>query len=183
MAGSLIKIDEFTVSSAVASVIIGGGSSGSSGLNVSIDSTYNVYQLIINGLEADTNNSAVQIRVTKSGTADLTSNYDEASKQLKAYNTFTNDSGTNATSWGFNTIGTMSGSAFNLTAYLFNFANASEFSFVTFDNATADSTTDFRGRQGSGVHTVASASDGINVFLSTGGNIDGGTLTLYGLKK
>ena len=35
MAGSLIKVDEFTVSSAVASVILGGGSSGSSGLNAS----------------------------------------------------------------------------------------------------------------------------------------------------
>ena len=172
MAGSLIKIDEEIVTSAVGSVTLTG-----------IDSTYNVYKLIINGLEADTNQSAVKIRVTKSGTADSTSNYDEATKQFKAYNTFTNDSDTNATSWGFNTIGTQSGSAFNLTAYLFNFTNASEYSFVTFENATADTTTDFRGKQGGGVHTVASASDGINVFLSTGGNIDGGTFTLYGLKK
>ena len=50
MSGSLIKIDEFTVSSAVASVIIGGGSSGSSGLNASIDSTYDVYKLVISNL-------------------------------------------------------------------------------------------------------------------------------------
>ena len=172
MAGSLIKIAETTVSSGVSSVSL-----------VGIDSTYDVYKLIISGLEADTNQSAVQIRVTKSGTADTTSNYDEASKQFKAYNTFTDDSDTNDTEWGFNTIGTPSGSAFNLTAYLFNFANASEYSFVTFENATADTTTDFRGKQGGGVHTVASASDGINVFLSTGGNIDSGTLSLYGLKK
>ena len=172
MAGSLIKIDEEIITSGVSSVTL-----------VGIDSTYDVYQLIISGLEADTNLSAVKIRVTKSGTADSTSNYDEATKQFKAYNTFTNDSATNATSWGFNTIGTPSGSAFNLTAYLFNFANASEFSFVTFENATADSTTDFRGKEGGGVHTVASASDGINVFLSTGGNIDSGKLSLFGLKK
>ena len=172
MAGSLIKIAESTVSSGVSSVSL-----------VGIDSTYDVYKLIISGLEADTNQSAVQIRVTKSGTADTTSNYDEASKQLKAYNTFTDNSDANDTEWGFNAIGTTSGSAFNLTAYLFNFANASEYSFVTFENATADTTTDFRGKQGGGVHTVASASDGINVFLSTSGNIDGGTFTLYGLKK
>jgi len=172
MAGSLILVDSETVSSGVSSVSLTG-----------INSTYDVYELIISGLEADTNMSAVKIRVTKSGTADSTSNYDEASKQFKAYNTFTNDSDTNATSWGFNTIGTTSGSAFNLTAYLFNFANASEYSFVTFENATADTTTDFRGKQGGGVHTVASASDGINVFLSTGGNIDSGEFKLYGLRK
>ena len=172
MAGSLIKIAETTVSSGVSSVSL-----------VGIDSTYDVYKLIISGLEADTDSSTVQIRVTKSGTAQSDSEYDEASKQLKAYNTFTDNSDANDTEWGFNAIGTTSGSAFNLTAYLFNFASASEYSFATFEATTADTTLDFRGIQGGGVHTVASASDGINVFLSTGGNIDGGTLSLYGLKK
>ena len=66
---------------------------------------------------------------------------------------------------------------------MFNFADASEYSFATFEATTSDTTVDFRGNQNGGVHTVASASDGINVFLSTGGNIDSGTLTLYGLKK
>ena len=172
MAGSLIKIDEEIVTSGVSSVTL-----------VGIDSTYNVYQLLISGLEAATNSSTVQIRVTKSGTAQSDSEYDEASKELKAYNTFANQSGVNLTSWGFNAIGTTSGSAFNLTAYLFNFADASEYSFATFEATTSDTTLDFRGKQGGGVHTVESASDGINVFLSTGGNIDGGTFQLFGLRK
>jgi len=172
MAGSLIKIDEEIVTSGVSSVTL-----------VGIDSTYNVYQLLISGLEAATNSSTVQIRVTKSGTAQSDSEYDEASKELKAYNTFANQSDVNLTSWGFNAIGTTSGSAFNLTAYLFNFADASEYSFATFEATTSDTTLDFRGKQGGAVHTVESASDGINVFLSTGGNIDGGTFKLYGLKK
>jgi len=183
MAGSLVLVDKFTVSSGVSSVTIGGGSSGSSSYNFAIDSTYNVYKLIISGLEADTDSSTVQIRVTKSGTAQTDSEYDEATMQLKAYNTFTNDTGANATFWDFNQIGTTSGSTFDLTAYLFNFANASEYSFATFEAATSDTTIDFRGNQGGGVHTVASASDGINVFLSTGGNIDSGEFKLYGLKK
>jgi hypothetical protein len=182
MAGSLNLVDKFTVSSGVSSVTIGGGSSGSSSYNFAIDSTYDVYKLIISGLEADTDSSTVQIRVTKSGTAQTDSEYDKACMQLKAYNTFTNDSGTGATFWDFNQIGTMSGSTFNLTAYLFNFANA-EYSFATFEAATSDTTIDFRGNQGGAVHTVASASDGINVFLSTGGNIDSGEFKLYGLKK
>ena len=46
MSGSLVLVDEFTVSSAVSTVTIGGGSSGSSSFNFSIDSTFNVYKLI-----------------------------------------------------------------------------------------------------------------------------------------
>ena len=172
MAGSLIKIQETTVSSAVSSVSL-----------VGIDSTYDVYKFRINGLTADTDSSLIKIRVTKSGTADTTSNYDEAAKQLKAFASFVDNSDTNATSWGLNNVGTATNSAFNLTAYLFNFANASEYSFATFEEITADTSTNVRGKQGGGVHTVASASDGVNVFLSTGGDIDGGTFTLYGLKK
>ena len=177
MAGSLNLVDKFTVSSGVSSVTIGGGSSGSSSYNFAIDSTYDVYKLIISGLEADTDSSTVQIRVTKSGTAQTDSEYDKACMQLKAYNTFTNDSGTNATFWDFNQIGTTSGSTFDLTAYLFNFANA-EYSFTTFEAATSDTTIDFRGNQGGGVHTVASASDGVNWQFSSG-NITSGTFTLY----
>ena len=172
MAGSLIKIDEEIVTSAVASVTLTG-----------IDSTYDVYKFIINGITADTDSSLIKIRVTKSGTPDTTSNYDEAAKQLKAFAVFVNNSDTNATSWGLNNIGTNANSSSHITAYLFNFANASEYSFVTLEENTADTSTNVRGKQGGGVHTVASASDGVNVFLSTGGNIDGGTFTLYGLKK
>ena len=43
MSGSLIKVDEFTVTSALSDVIIGGGSSGSSTENFAIDNTYDVY--------------------------------------------------------------------------------------------------------------------------------------------
>tara|TARA_R100001086_G_C11659916_1_gene209857 strand:- start:16 stop:537 length:522 start_codon:yes stop_codon:yes gene_type:complete len=173
MAGSLVKISETTVSSGVSSVTITG-----------IDSTYDVYKLIINGLSTDADSLIVEIRVTKGGTADTTSNYDEAAKQLKVFSSFVNNTDTNATSWGLNNTGTDANSSLNLIAYLFNFPNASEYSFATFEENTSDSSTNVRGKQGGGVHTVASASDGINVFTSNGsGNIHSGTFTLYGLKK
>jgi hypothetical protein len=73
MSGSLVLVDEFTVSSGVASVIIGGGSSGSSSLNTSIDSTYDVYMVEINGLSPDTAEN-LECRVTESGTANSTAN-------------------------------------------------------------------------------------------------------------
>ena len=82
MGGSLVKIDEVTISSDVTNVILGGGSSGSSGLNVSIDSTYDVYVLKFNNLKCDTDGAVVNFRVTKSGSADTTSNYDTTHRNL-----------------------------------------------------------------------------------------------------
>jgi len=71
MAGSLIKIDEEIVTSAVASVTLTG-----------IDSTYDVYMVKYNDLEFSSD-SQVYARVTESGTENTTSNYDAAQKQMK----------------------------------------------------------------------------------------------------
>jgi len=60
--------------------------------------------------------------------------------------------------------------------YLFNFANSSEFSFVTIESTHFQST----------VHTVASASDGVFISFdnfASGSTIETGKFTLYGLKK
>ena len=171
MAGSLIKIDEEIVTSAVASVTLTG-----------IDSTYDVYMVKVNNVLPDTDSKALELRFTKSGTPDTTSNYDIASKQLRADTSFGNLSGTNADKLSFNTIGTAGNEMINAIIYLFNFNSSSEYSFVTFETADRNYQGHLRGNQGGGVHTVASASDGIQFFM-TSGNIDSGTFTLYGLKK
>ena len=69
MAGSLIKIAETTVSSAVASVTLTG-----------IDSTYDVYKVVLSDIATDTDNVFLETRVTVSGTPDTTANYDKAYK-------------------------------------------------------------------------------------------------------
>ena len=119
MAGSLIKIDEFTVSSAVASIILGGGTSGSSGLNVSIDSTYDVYMVKYNNVECDTDAQYFRIRVTKSGTADTTANYDWAFKKLDSTTTFGNRPNTNQTYWETEALGNSTQEQNNGVLYLF----------------------------------------------------------------
>ena len=78
MAGSLVLIDEFTISSAVASVTLGGGSSGSSGLNATIDSTFDVYLVIYDNVQPSTDAQKLNIRFTVSGSPDTSSNYDKA---------------------------------------------------------------------------------------------------------
>ena len=183
MAGSLIKIDEFSISSAVASVTLGGGSSGSSGLNASIDSTYDVYMVRINKLEVDTDAQDVKIRFTESGTPNTTSNYDDAGLNIDSGSAFDNVFATNQTSIDLSmNIGNATNEQFNSIIYIFNANNSGEYTFCTFENTMLNNTATLRGKQGGGVFTSASTVDGIQI-LGDSTNIDNGTFVLYGLKK
>ena len=175
MAGSLIKIDEEIVTSAVASVSLLG-----------IDSTYDVYKLVISNYQSASSQS-ISMRVTESGTPNTTANYDEASKYLQSHSAFTNFSNTNQTS-GFltTTVGdTTTNSAYNgnTTVYLFNFNNASEYSFYTVEASHSNTSGNVVGIQGGGVFTSTSTCDGVYLFGNNSYNFTAGTFTLYGLKK
>lgn len=174
MAGSLVKIQETIISSATASVTLTG-----------IDSTYDVYKVVLSNIEPDTDNVFLETRVTVSGTPDTTANYDIAYKKLNASSAFTNGYQTNLTGMlytPFDRLGTATGEVGNATMYLFNFNNSSEYSFVTVESTMRDRSAILVGEQGGAVHTVAQACDGINFDMSSG-NIASGTFTLYGLKK
>ena len=174
MAGSLIKIDEEIVSSAVASVTLGGAN---------WDSSYDVYMVKLNNIKPTTDARILYLRILKNdNTADSTANYDRAFKALRTDTTFSPSSSTNQTEFGVEDLGTATGESANGVLYLFNFNNASEYSFVTMEITQRSNEGLHRGKQGGGVHTVASASDGI-AFSMSGGNIASGTFTLYGLKK
>ena len=173
MSGSLIKIDEEIVSSAVASVTLTG-----------IDSTYDVYQVVASNLKSASDDKDLYMRVTVSGTAQTTSNYDEATKNLRTDTTFSNSALTNLDRWQpFSALGNATGENGNLVCYLFNFNNASEYSFCTRESAYNVYDIDLFGMQGGGVYTVAEAHNGVNFSLESGTNFSSGTFTLYGLKK
>ncbi len=173
MAGSLIKIDEEIVTSAVASVTLGGSD---------WDNSYDVYKVTVNNFIPVSDNVSAYMRITKSGSADTTSNYDYGYKDLKAYTTFSNTSSTNQDKLNFGNTGTGGSEGVNTIMYLFNFNSSSEYSFGTEETSMLISNQNLRGQQGGFVHTVASASDGVQFFFSSG-NIASGTFTLYGLKK
>jgi hypothetical protein len=185
MAGSLIKVDEFTISSAVASIILGGGSSGSSGANVSIDSTYDVYLFTTTNSDVSVDNSNILLRVTKTSdnSADTTANYDNAYKLLSPSFDFSNQANTNMTSFqhlgGSGTGTNESGVA---TAYLFNWANTNEYSFMTWETNIYNQTPALFSAKGGQVHTVAQSNNGIQILMNTG-NLTSGTFTIYGLRK
>jgi hypothetical protein len=181
MAGSLIKVDEFTISSPVSSIILGGGSSGSSGLNASIDSTYDVYMVQYLNVFMSSN-ARNRIRFTVSGSADTSANYDGAMKQMYANQAYYNSSPTNATYINSLSLGTTQDKSDNGTLYLFNFNNASEYSFITQEQIQTNDAGEIAGIMGGSVLTVAQATDGIQFFASTG-NIASGQFVLYGLAK
>ena len=162
----LVQVDTETVTSGVSAVTL-------TGIN-----TDDVYQVVINNLEGDTDVEDVFLRFTVSGSADDSSNYDRASKELKADSSFVNVGGVDSSNIALGDVGTGTGEAFNAVLYLFNFSNASEYSFCTYETTYLTSTPNLRGRQGGGVLTETQATDGVHFYMSDG-NIDSGTFTLY----
>ena len=173
MAGSLIKIDEEIVSSAVASVTLTG-----------IDSTYDVYMVKANNVSTTDDNSSIRLRVTTSGGgAQSTSNYDFAYKVFKSDAAFENKSNSNEDNMHlfYAGISNVAAENFNAIMYLFNFNNSSEYSFVTTEVSTLQYTGAMDGIQGGGVYTVAEAHNGVQIYVPN--TLDSGTFSLYGLKK
>ena len=87
MAGSLILIQETTVSSATSSVSL-----------VGIDSTFDVYKVVLSNVQPETDAQKLEIRFTVSGTPDTSSNYDKAQKVFTTDTSFGNQSSSNQSS-------------------------------------------------------------------------------------
>ena len=168
MACNLVQVDTETVTSAVASVTL------------TTINTDDVYMVAMHNVAPVTDNVYLKGRVTTGGTADSDSQYDRATKTLRANTSFGNGAEQNASEWYIqeNTNGTGTSEVCNGIIYLYNFNNSSEYSFITVEMSSVDASTNHNGSQGARVHTVDEANDGINFFFSSG-NIASGTFTLY----
>jgi len=171
MAGSLIKINEAIVSSAVPSVTLTG-----------INSTYDVYQVVASNIVPASDSQAIRIRVGTGGTPDSDSEYDMAFKVFESNTGFGNHAEVNQTSWRGVTYGTNTNEAGNLLINCFNFSNASNFSYITLEENTFTNSAHLASFTGGAVHTVNEANDSISFHMASG-NIASGTFKLYGLKK
>ena len=173
MAGALIKIDEEIVTSAVASVTLGG---------TDWDSSYDVYMVKLNNVIFSVDGVTFSMRLLTSSTPDTSSNYDLAQKVLRSLEVFGNEGLTNQDKVSLGSIGNATGEQVNGIYYLFNFNNASEYSFGTKENAYINAGGDLKSENGGLVLTVAQANNGVQFNVSSG-DINQGTFTLYGLKK
>lgn len=163
----LVQVATNTVTSAVASVTLTG-----------IDSD-DIYMVAVSGATVSDPVTEIRVRFTVSGTAQTTNNYDWANKFLRASASFINDYDTNQTKTrALNNTGDTGGEGSNGIFYLYNFNNASEYSFMTIENVTENGN-EARGYQGGTVYTVTEAHNGIQFLNNSSGNITSGTFTLY----
>ena len=171
--GKLVQVATETVTSSTNTVTL-------TGIN-----TDDVYMVAISGATCD-NNAVMSMRVTVSGSADTTSNYDRASKGMQSGEAFINNSATNQTYSQVQTTRLQNGTGLGANAilYLYNFNNSSEYSFVTNETSTWREASavaqQLSGESGGFVHTVAQACDGLIFYMDLGtDNFTGGTFTLY----
>ena len=169
MAGKLVQVATNTVSSAVSSINLSG-----------IDDN-STYLFTATNTDVSVDNSNILLRVIKASdsSADTTSNYDNAYKNLSAGFSFSNQSNINMSSFQFlGGSGTGTNESGVAILYLYNWFNSSEYSFMTWESALYNQTPALFGASGGQVHTVAQSNNGIQIFMSSG-NITSGTFTLY----
>ena len=173
MPGSLIKISEATGTGSAAELKVTG-----------IDSTYEVYYATMLILPS-TDDKDVNLRVTKSGTAQTDSKYNAADVGLREGASFNDyDNQDQATMYLFSALGTTGAEMMMAQVYLFNFADSSEYSYITYRSCALNRTPELIGYTGSLFHEVASASDGISLALESADNFSTSSkIVLYGLAK
>ena len=173
MAGSLVQVASTTVSSGTASVTLTGINSD------------DVYMLSFNNVQvADDGSHTYQYfygRLTESGSANSTSNYDYAAKQVDAHNAFSNVTAQNQDKFQpvFFRIADDSTGFANGIMYIYNANDSSEYTFLTIESAATDGGGEFASGQGGVGFTVTSAVDGIQFYFANSKNITAGTFTLY----
>ena len=170
MPGSLIKLQEFTVTSQVATVTIGGSD---------WDNSYNVYMLTLDNVNCVDDNKDMRIQL-KNGSTTLT-NYNRASLDLRADTAFSTNAVENATRFDINNatgnLGTETGQA---VFYLYNFNN-SGYSYISYETNYLTYTGGMIGQQGGGIVKTASVCDTMVFYWESAANFNRGRFALYGL--
>ena len=173
----LVERDYFEISTAVASVKIGAGSSGSSTTNFAIN-TNNPYILIMTEVQVATDNQPLFMRVTESGTAQTDSEYDYSYSFLKAYASFSESGFADQSYFFLAQIGTPAQEQQNGVITIYNAFDSNEHTMIQHESSYWTSISKLAGAIGSGVYTQASSVDGFEIF-ATSGNLDKGKFVLY----
>ena len=176
MAGSLVLIDSETASSS-ATITLG---------TTDWDSSYDVYMVVINDVTPATDDQALYMKLNKASDNSIhdASNYDYVQHTLKTYSDYEENERQDGGRFKITDqeIGTGTSETANGVLYLFNFNNASEYSYITMEMTCFDDSGHLHGNQGAGSLTVAQATNGVTFEMGSG-NIASGNFKLYGLKK
>jgi hypothetical protein len=173
----LTQVDHFTVTSDLATVIIGGGSSGSSTTNFAIN-TDDVYMLTFHSLFMSVDGRVPNVRLTDGGTPDPNANYDRAGKTLYSNQGFPNAGNNGLTQFNMLSCGTTQEESQQGVFYLYNFNDSNRASFVQVENAITTETPEYAAHMGGFVLKTQKACDGV-AFVANANAIANGVFTLY----
>lgn len=169
MSGSLVKINQTIASGSPSTLTVTG-----------ITSDYDVYMVDVVNLVPNAS-GRVEWRITKGGSIQTDSEYDNARKDMPMNASFQNNENMNDSKVTNATVD--QNGSWNAKFYLFDFTNANEFSYGTFEHtAYVDSPQGFGG-VGGFIHTVASVSDGLSFHWGDSRTFTSGELHLYALNK
>lgn len=160
-------------------------SSGTHTVNLTgIDSTFSTYMVKLNNVQPATDNKNINMRITKSGSAQSDSEYCYVFENLHL-GTFGHTSVNDAAQVAiFDSSSNVAGEVNNAIMYLFNFPESSEYSHFTLETSQVNVLSNMNGYNGGGVHEVSSASDGVSFFTESSVDfVAGAEFALYGLKK
>jgi len=170
-------VDSFTTTSEVSSVILGAGSSGSSG-NYTI-SDNNPHMVVFSDMTPATDNKLVYVRLTVGGTPQTGStDYAYAGKQIRAAssNSQIYDSGDPQLRIGGST-GTGTEESIQGMMMLYNFYNSNALASVTYQTAFRAADGNLYGDHGGGQMQIGGSggvADGIQFFFQSSVNIVAG---------
>jgi len=180
MAGKLVQVDSFTTTSEVASVILGGGSSGSSTTNYAINADC-VYLISYLNAQPVDDGKYLELRFTVSGTPQTQSTYSWAGFKIKTYSTFQTHNFINTTHHrltgellGNNTEESTHGLLELHRAY-----DGSQSTFITQNSVARDSGGNLNNVVGAYNYTTNNVVDGVQFFMNSGNIKVGAVFTLY----
>jgi hypothetical protein len=169
MAGKIIQLQSKEITTATSTVSL-----------IGIDDS-STHIVTFNNLKTSNNTKNPRFRVTKASddSADDTANYDFATRSFRTDTGYNNGANVDNTSFSIGNIGTGTEEVANGIIYLYQFADASHYSYQRIECNYRHSTNSVLFAQfGGGVHTVNQANNGVS-FFEGGGDTITGVFSLY----
>ena len=139
------------------------------------------YVLVLKNIQPVNNIVYPKLRLTESGTANTTLNYDFSYYVLKAAVGFANYNNTNQDKFLIQSeqLGNVTQEKLSGVFYISMANSSSDNTHITFKTTSMDSNSNHLGIRGSGVFTVNSSVDGVSLVMSSGNVEAGAELVLY----
>ncbi len=144
---------------------------------------YDVYYISIVKAKVETSDKQLQMRLINSGGVISTSNYDEATLQIRSDTTFSEKRNTNTTRIAETLeLDASSNTGTGFGMYVFNPYDSSSYTFTKHQSSSFSLSPNLYGYKGIGVYKVAEQITGIHFLVAGGVNLSELIVNVYGVK-